>query len=345
MVNSTVKSLFILACILFEFTSCTHHENIKTNRAFYYWKTTFKLSPYDLHILDTLHINKLYIRLFDVDNTDADKTEPIGVVKFLSPLPSTLDMVPVVFIKNRVFENSTPEKVSDIVEKIYAKIYSVISPAHKNIKEIQIDCDWTLSTKKQYFFFLEKLKNKISPVAISATIRLHQVKYSTLTGIPPVNRGMLMFYNMGDINNPNTLNSIYDDASADKYVSSVGHYNIPLDVALPIFSWIVQERNGKTISLLTNITLEDISQDSSFSVDGNLKYRAGSSFFLHGNYIMQGDRFRVEEINPDICMQAAKKISGKLLRTDRTVVLFDLDSTNISRYEQQDFEKIFRCFL
>jgi hypothetical protein len=48
------------------------------------------------------------------------------------------------------------------------------------VKEIQIDCDWTLKTEKKYFDFLAQLRQlaKEKGLSISATIRLHQLAQS-----------------------------------------------------------------------------------------------------------------------------------------------------------------------
>ena len=67
----------------------------------------------------------------------------------------------------------------------------------ENVKEIQIDCDWTASTQEAYFEFLHYLKEKAKDkqIQLSATIRLHQLSMTP----PPVDRGILMMYNTGDV--------------------------------------------------------------------------------------------------------------------------------------------------
>ena len=78
---------------------------------------------------------------------------------------------------------------------------SILDVNQLNIpKEIQLDCDWNSSTQKKYFNLIEEMK--LYPtwenIVWSATIRLHQLKYPKQTGVPPVNKGVLMFYNMGN---------------------------------------------------------------------------------------------------------------------------------------------------
>ncbi len=75
-------------------------------------------------------------------------------------------------------------------------------------RALQIDCDWTTKTAPKYFYFLQQIREKLdahedggtfaSLAMLSATIRLHQVKYPEKSGMPPVDKGVLMFYNMGE---------------------------------------------------------------------------------------------------------------------------------------------------
>ena len=46
---------------------------------------------------------------------------------------------------------------------------------------------------------------------MSATIRLHQVKYRADTGVPPVDRGMLMAYNLLPPDQAGERSSILDN--------------------------------------------------------------------------------------------------------------------------------------
>ena len=100
------------------------------------------------------------------------------------------------------------------------------------IKEIQIDCDWTDSTRNRFFRFTRTL-GKLAHAEhslISATIRLHQIKYFERTGIPPVDRGVLMFYNMGKLAAASERSSIFNTEDAEKYTSRLSQYPLPMDL-------------------------------------------------------------------------------------------------------------------
>jgi hypothetical protein len=139
-----------------------------------------------------------------------------------------------------------------------------------NIAEIQIDCDWTLSTKEKYFALLNTLKNEVDKnVSISATIRLHQIKYASTTGIPPVKKGMLMYYNMGNLQSL-TSNSIFNEIDAEKYAPYIKQYPLHLDAVLPVFKWVKVFRNKQMIKLLNQTSMFELKQTGSFkSIDNN----------------------------------------------------------------------------
>lgn len=133
-------------------------------------------------------------------------------VRFSEKLPDSCQIIPVVFITNQTMKN-IPKITIDYLAKAILSGISKLSPHPYH--EIQIDCHWTLSTKQKYFSLLKILQK--STLHLSATIRLHQVKFYEKTGIPPVERRMLMYYNMSDWRNPITINSIYSPKLLSQY--------------------------------------------------------------------------------------------------------------------------------
>ena len=183
-----------------------------------------------------------------------------------------------------------------------------------------------------------------SSAYLSCTIRLHQVKYKAKTGVPPVDRGMLMYYNMGKVENLQETNSIYSPADADKYVAYVKDYRLVLDVALPIFRWGVLYRDGKPTLLLNGFTSSDFDTNVYFKHTGRNWYRVDSACFMHGFYLKEKDMIRVEEINPYICKEAAAQLAPYLRSSRPTITFFDLKPQNINRYEIADFKEIVNTF-
>lgn len=120
----------------------------------------------------------------------------------------------------------------------------------ENIKEIQIDCDWTKSTRNSYFAFMEELHKLTQEhnMKLSSTIRLHQ-----LSQVPPkADKGVLMVYNTGDFRDRNEEKPILDVDVVLKYADYLSDYNLPLATALPVFLGIFcseAERNSSEFNI------------------------------------------------------------------------------------------------
>jgi hypothetical protein len=174
-------------------------NNPKPTVSFYYWKTVFKLSTLEKDILKENEVSKLYIRYFDVDMKE-NSLLPVLPIIFKDNVEN-FEIVPVVFIRNEVMLNDDVN-----LEDLGTKIRNLINQINKknkiNCKEIQIDCDWTMRSKDNYLKFITLFKKKYKGI-LSATIRLHQVKFSEKTSIPNVDKGVLMFYNMGKVSSDN----------------------------------------------------------------------------------------------------------------------------------------------
>src|ERR1700722_4840670 len=194
-------SPILSAILLFFIISCKHASH-KPDRAFYYWRSNFSLTGKDLSYLKDAGINKLYLHFFDVTwNKELSKPLPVDEIRFGTEPGSIFNYVPVVFISNKVLEEAYFDSISVLAAHIYDEV-NHIATANKIIyKELQFDCDWSDATRAKYFKLLNFLHGKLNAEGkiLSATIRLHQVKYADRTGVPPVDRGMLMFYNMGRI--------------------------------------------------------------------------------------------------------------------------------------------------
>lgn len=338
------KIIFLNLAVLLFSCSQKHEEN---TGAFYYWKTVYKVSPAELDLLKNLSIKKIYLRMFDVDwDQLSNAPVPLGQITFADKPDVGFEFVPVVFITNKTFQKISQDQVSNLVEKIYIQVKTICKDNFISYREFQLDCDWTESTREKYFALIEQLKEKLHKenILLSATIRLHQIKYFQRTGIPSVDRGMLMFYNMGVINPSSKTNSIYNDNDAGKYTGYFKNYKLHLDIALPIFSWVIHSRQGEVIGLLDKKYIDDLRNDHRFTTLAEDIFAAGSSFFLHGKYFMKGDQLKVEDVSPALCDIAARKAAANLINEKRSIAFFDLDTLNISRYYEKDFKKILTWF-
>jgi len=305
------------------------------------------MSPPGIRFLTDLNVRKIYLRLFDVEwDNVLNALIPLGEIKFNNLPDSIFSIIPVIYITNKAIANLPDQQVDELAEKILFRVNDILTSNKIRYRELQIDCDWSESTRSKYFLLISDLKKRLLPESkiISSTIRLHQIKYSSKTGIPPVDRGMLMFYNMGKINALDNLNSIYNEKDAGKYTAAIKTYPLPLDVVLPMFGWVVHIRKNKITGLLNESMIPELDSDKRFKAWGKNSYSATESFFLHGNYFMKGDLLKIEESDQQLCREAALKAAANLNNSRRTVSVFDFDSLKITKYNEEDFTKIYNCF-
>jgi hypothetical protein len=317
-------------------------------RAFYYWKTKWDFSPQLESQLKENQITRLYVRFFDVDwDSYQSRSHPVAPIQISNIIPQQLEVVPVIYITNSVFQWTHFADVEDLGKKIWNKIQLIAEKQKINVKEIQIDCDWTDKTKKNYFHFIDRLKNNVLPknLKVSTTIRLHQIKYASRTGVPPSDGGMLMFYNFGRIKAESLNNSIFNREDAAKYSRYIANYSLPLAVVLPIFSWMIHSRDQKVINLLEWQDPQELSQVGFRESSANV-FEATHSFFYHGSYFSQGDKLTIEQISPKNTKEAAQlaQNGSSWKKRYKTVAFFDLDERNLRNYEKNEIESIFNKF-
>ncbi len=321
-------------------------NNSDTNISFYNWKNSAEISDQKKELLDNLAVNEIYVRFFDIDILSKNYTfRPKSVVKIDSSL-KTMNIIPCVFITNRSLYNISDNNI-EILAKDIAKLINRVADRYEvnSIKQVQIDCDWTKKTKPLYFKLLRKLREEIeNKVALSATIRLHQIKYPEITGVPPVDRGALMVYNMGDIYKESTGNSIFDIDILKSYITRLGNYKLPLDVAMPLFSWGVVYRFGKPVKIIHPMNGSDTTGTGMFIAADNGRLKVKKNGYINGIYLYIDDIIRVEEVNFNDINRGAKLIRENMKSTPEKVILYNLNSklVNINNYEK--FEDLRNSF-
>lgn len=218
-------------------------------------------------------------------------------------------------------------------------------------REIQFDCDWTASTRDAFFLFLKKMKQRLPEnTQLSATIRLHQYKFPDKTGVPPVERGMLMFYNTGDIDNPDAGNSIFRPEDVRKYLTGAPKdYPLPLDLALPVFSWALVFRDGELWKIIPEVPESELNDAARFVKmqisTASLSFQTPTFIiqkgtFLSGHYLRPGDLLKVEKVTPDLLCEAARFAAQADLADNASVAFFHLDSAIVRRYPVQLLDSV-----
>ena len=345
---SIVCSLVFAAFIaLMSFQSASTSRS--QNHAFYYWKTRWEASPVLLDELRDQKISRLYMRFFDVKWNDRHGSPyPDSPLIFGSTPPRGITIVPVVYLTNNVFLNTSVDGAADLATKVLNRVELMLTSQKLNFRELQIDCDWTEHSRGSYFRFIKQLHDSLNPsgIVVSTTVRLHQIKYYGRTGIPPADRAMVMFYNFGRIEAYSERSSIFNDTDAIKYSRYLAEYPLALDVSLPLFSWAIHSRDGQVLGLLEKSNLDGIKQSTNFSAEGDHYFLAKSSFFFHGQYYRKGDKLILEETTPQTTERAAQLASEGAGQSRRfgTIALFDLDERTLKNYGPNEWQRIFSWF-
>ncbi|WCL81318.1 hypothetical protein PPO43_15185 [Saprospira sp. CCB-QB6] len=295
--------LWPLLFILFLLSACESGGPKWEERHFYHWKMNWDWSKAETQGMQALGSKKIYLHLADFDWVpNQDGIYPIAHLQWpkdFSPPDIWKEVVPVFFITNRSFLQQNKLGQLELLAQNtaeYLRAYEAKLPAHLAFKELQIDCDWSLKTKEAYFLFLKLLKKELGQtIRLSVTLRLHQVKYQRKTGIPPADRTVLMFYNMGALRNWETENSILDLKLAQNYLDNFSTYPLAMDLALPIFHWGACFRAGKLQYLLNKKTEADfLATGLAYKKLGPMRYTLLEEGFFGGHYLYEGDQIRFE---------------------------------------------------
>ena len=325
-----MRRLLLLLSIFF--FSCTEEKNPAVS--FYYWKTKFSLSKEENEALTSNEVNKIYVRYFDV-TLQNNQPFPVAPIHFVAKKVSQ-EIIPVVFIKNEVFLSKRID-LEDLTAKVLLLINQIDKANNFHSKEIQIDCDWSLESREKYMQFLSLVK-KDCVKKLSTTIRLHQIKYFEQTKVPPVDYGVLMFYNMGKLSSEEKSNSIYDKKIALNYIYSLKKYPLKLKIALPIFSWWVHSSNNKILNLISNLNVEDFENNPNFELEDNVVY-VKKNILFKGFYFSQGDELKLEQIQNDDLEEMIDLLSDKLDYTPEEIIFYDLNTNNIKDFPNDNFFK------
>lgn len=338
--------LFTASLFFCVFLFCTCGSSVQVDTAFYYWQQRLSLSPAEIDYLKETHTSALYIKFFDVDwDRAAGQAVPLAKLSCQTGPPAGIAIIPCVFITNRVMENTPERDIPQLAGKILTLLHSLQNRTGlKDSQELQIDCDWSVGTKQAYFALLRRLKTLAPQTLLSVTVRLHQLKFPETTGVPPADKAVLMFYNMGDLSDINTGDSIMDLERASDYLDGLPAYPLHTDIALPVFSWAVLLRFDKVTKLIHNITAEMLERTPQIEhTTGNL-YRVKKSFYFHGDYLYKDDILRYEDVPMPVLRRAAELLAAKVRRRDRSIIFFHLNRRLPKEYSCEALETIVHLF-
>jgi hypothetical protein len=328
----------------FFFINCSkNYEN--HNQCFYYWKTaigSINIQPLK-EIRNRLEktrdsVSPLYLHFFDVV-VQNHHALPAGVLQVEDSCLQGMNIVPVVYIKNEVFLHTPKDSLAVLAELVSQKLLNMLQ--RHNIQtpsEFQLDCDWTQKTQNNYFQFIrlyqQALTKKLTTnVLLSCTIRLYPMKYVKKMGVPPVDSGVLMCYNLKNPTILHPTNSILSLDEAKGYLPALKNYPLRLDLALPIFSWVAVFRNGKFLKLINGLRSEDLRKQPFLEVAEENFLKIKTPTELMGTALQVGDVLKIEAPSPQTIRQVHALVNEYLPTPPQRVIYFHLDPQNIVDYQ------------
>ena len=292
----TLFSFIIIASLAFLYYG---QGTTKIEYSFYHWKSTYSVdanetkAPQYVKVLDITYKNSFVLKKTSFE-TIPRKT-----------------IVPVIYMDNPLWLKM---KATTMVNKILKSLKTL--PIKYN--EIQIDCDWTDRSRKSYFQFLKQLQQQ-SGKKISVTIRLHQVKYYKQTGVPPVDYGVLMYYNMSDFRDIATKNYILDLAVAKQYHYNFDTYPLRLNLALPLYSQATIMRFSQVVGLMEGLREEEL--NSNFKKLKEHLYRVEKTHYFKKRLFYEDDTVRVDEVSMKM-LQKSIMLLRKVMKKPKKVIFY-----------------------
>lgn len=320
--------------------ACRAHHTVTP--AFYYWKTSWQTDSHTVDAFRKTGSQKLYLRLCDV-GWNGRAIVPHDIVQLSTPVFKEATLIPVLFLEAAVLRHlEQPAQIQQLAQQLARFTERLCFQHHWNVPEIQIDCDWSAKSATTYFELLRAFKAQpfIQLKMLSVTLRLHQVKYRTQSGIPPADRCMLMAYNMGNFRTPNAGNSILDVATAKDYLQTLDQYPVPLDLAVPIFRWTLWYRQGRFLGILRGIDPEQLAEQSFLKTTGKSNlYSCTQPHKWAGYQLQQGDLLKAESPQPDAVAAVAAYVAHKL-SDSFTLAFYHLAPENLTLYGPAQLETI-----
>jgi hypothetical protein len=302
--------------------------------SFYHWKQTLDLGAGERALLADAGTRRLFVRFFDVDlDGESRRPVPVSVLECRGALPAGMTVVPVVFLAERVF--SSPCDPPRLAGQVAAKIERVNARCDFSAPaEVQLDCDWTASSRGPFFAFLRELRRFLPPgTALSATLRLHQVRFREREGLPPVDRATLMLYNMGRVESPAPGNSIVDVHVFRSYAGGLKGYPLPLDLALPVFQWGLVFRMDRLARIVHGLGAEDVAAaGAAFKDLGKNRFLCRRGAHLCGVPIFPGDLLRLEAAEFPAVRQCLRLARESLNGKAAGLVFYHLDARALERF-------------
>lgn len=344
-----MKKMLLLGMLSVFLFSCKNDNKVQNvERAFYYWKSDGSIDNETRKKMDKASVNKLYVKFFEIDYSETMGNYPFdktSISSYNSTEFAGLKIVPTIYIRNEIFQFNKEKDLDKLADNIVFLIdkYSKEKLEKATIEnEIQIDCDWTKSTKDKYFYLLKKIK-QLSNKKTSCTLRLYPYKYPDIMGVPPVDKATLMCYNLIKPLTNKKKNSILDIDELKSYLNKKRSYPVHLDVALPVFYW-TQLYHDNQFTGLIDLNSEDIKGFA--KVTKPMWYEITKDTSIgYQEYYRIGDQIKCEEVSKKVLDEAIAIIKKNVaLDKNTTIALFNINNNTFNKYKNEEISSFYDSF-
>ncbi|TAE54281.1 MAG: hypothetical protein EAZ89_06760, partial [Bacteroidetes bacterium] len=313
--------MLLLPYLLLAVVSC--RPPLPEETGFYFWRSSFDFGE-DKTLADSLRVKHLYLHMFDVVWSEGYKglvpvAESNAMIWDFAHLADRCDFIPVVYLVNDGLALTPDSAIERLATRIAGKLTQMIPPEYWT--EFQLDCDWSAETRERYFHLLRAIHQHLPPdKQLSCTLRLHQYKYMSASGIPPVDRMSLMCYNMDEIKDLATPNSIFSPVVLKQYLSH-SKYPLTLDIALPVYDWVVVFQGKDFAGILHNPDYQLLNDTAFFHETEPHHYQLRRDTAIGNLYLREGDLFRLEKTSPEALREGLSVIRN-VINTEHSRLLF-----------------------
>lgn len=340
-----IMTRILMLLVAISLFSCQSHKAEKVEKAVYYWKSDSYYWNDDDTTVQKMGVEKVYAKFFEVEYSETMGNIPVDKTSLHSYQLDSLNIVPTVYIRNEVFLKTTShaglDSLADNVNFLISKYTNERFEKSRPIVEYQMDCDWTPKTKDGYFYFLKKLKT-LSKKQISCTLRLYPYKYPEKMGIPPVDKAMLMCYNLINPLESRSKNSILDVDELSSYLNTRKKYPLHLDIALPVYSWMLLYQNNQFTKAIYQ---EHNEVNASLKKIDTLWYEVTKDIVIGDCYLRVGDKIKYEKMTADKIEKAIAVIKKNVvLDPTITVSLFHFDKDQLNQYNHETLARFYSDF-
>jgi len=342
------KTIFIV--LLITLFSCENSNKVEqVERSFYFWKNDSNLYERDVKRLTDLNVSKLHVKYFEIDYNDAMGNFPFAKNKRISyelNAMQNVSIIPTVYIKNEIFKFNTEKTLDELADNIVFLIDKYNKELFEAVtisQEIQIDCDWTATTKDKYFYLLQKIK-EISKKEVSCTLRLYPYKYPEKMGVPPVDKVTLMCYNLIKPLSEKDKNSILDLEELKLYLDKKRSYPKHIDIALPIYFWS-HLYQGNAFSGVIPLHSKDM---VGFTKQLRPMWHevTKDTVIDYNIYLRKGDKIKCETVSAAMLNETISLIKKNVsLDETLTVSLFHIDHHVLNQFSDEELSAFYDSFL